>query len=148
MTMPERKTEQAEILAGTPVADEIKREVREEVARLASEWGVRPCLAVVRVGDDPASAVYVNSKVRTSEELGLHSEHHALPSETTEEELLKLVADLNAREEVDGILVQLPLPRAINETRVLEAIHPAKDVDGFHPMNVGRLSLGQEVIAP
>lgn len=140
--------QRAEILAGMPVADEIKREVREEVARLAREHGVRPCLVVVRVGEDPASAVYVQNKVRTSEELGLHSEHHALPSETTEAELLELVAGLNARDEVDGVLVQLPLPRAINEARVLEAIHPAKDVDGFHPINVGRLSLGQDVIAP
>ncbi|MBV9210912.1 MAG: bifunctional 5,10-methylenetetrahydrofolate dehydrogenase/5,10-methenyltetrahydrofolate cyclohydrolase [Acidobacteria bacterium] len=138
----------AEMLEGAPVAAEIKREVAQEVARLAREHDVRPCLAVVRVGEDAASAVYVQSKVRTSEELGVNSEHHALAAETTEAELLELVAQLNAREEVDGILVQLPLPPAINELRVLEAIDPEKDVDGFHPVNVGRLSLGQAVIAP
>lgn len=140
--------QQAEVLDGALVAEQIKREVAEDVARLVEEHGVRPCLAVVRVGEDPASAVYVNSKVSTSETLGLLSEHHALPAETSESELLNLIASLNARDEVDGILVQLPLPRAIDETRVLEAIDPAKDVDGFHPVNVGRLSLGQPVLAP
>jgi methylenetetrahydrofolate dehydrogenase (NADP+)/methenyltetrahydrofolate cyclohydrolase len=138
----------AEMLEGAPVAAEIKREVAAEVARLVSEHGVRPCLAVVRVGEDAASAVYVQSKVRTSEELGFNSEHHALGVETTEAELLELVAKLNARDDVDGILVQLPLPLAIDGVRVLEAIDPAKDVDGFHPVNVGLLSLGQAVIAP
>lgn len=140
--------EQASLLDGTSVAEEIKREVAEEVERLRREHDVRPCLAVVRVGEDPASAVYVQSKVRTSEMLGLLSEHHALPAETSEGELLRLVSSLNARDEVDGILVQLPLPRGIDEMRVLEAIDPAKDVDGFHPQNVGRLSLGQSVLAP
>ncbi len=149
--MIERTSEQAvraELLQGAPVAEQLKREVAEEVKLLAQEHDVHPCLAVVRVGDDPASAVYVQNKVRTSIELGINSEHHALPSETTEEELLELVDKLNARDEVDGILVQLPLPQAIDEARVLEAIDPAKDVDGFHPLNVGRLSLGQPVIAP
>lgn len=138
----------AQSLDGASVANEIKREVAAEVARLRQEHDVRPCLAAVRVGEDAASAVYVRNKVRTSEELGLRSEHHALPAETTEQELLELVASLNARDEVDGILVQLPLPKAIDETRIIEAIDPAKDVDGFHPVNVGRLSLGQKVIAP
>jgi methylenetetrahydrofolate dehydrogenase (NADP+)/methenyltetrahydrofolate cyclohydrolase len=110
--------------------------------------GVVPCLTVVRVGEDPASAVYVRSKVRTSETLGLRSEHHALPAETGTRELLYLVESLNAREDVDGILVQLPLPRGVDERRVLEAIDPLKDVDGFHPVNVGRLSLGQKTLAP
>jgi methylenetetrahydrofolate dehydrogenase (NADP+) / methenyltetrahydrofolate cyclohydrolase len=135
-------------LDGARVAEEIKREVRETVARLKAEHGVVPCLTVVRVGDDPASAVYVRSKVQTSEALGLRSEHHALPAETSTAELLDVVNSLNARDEVDGILVQLPLPRAVDERRVIEAIDPAKDVDGFHPLNVGRLNLGQETLAP
>jgi methylenetetrahydrofolate dehydrogenase (NADP+)/methenyltetrahydrofolate cyclohydrolase len=109
---------------------------------------VQPCLAAVRVGDDPASIIYVRNKVRASEELGLRSEYYELAEETTGEHLLELVASLNRREDVDGILVQLPLPRAINEREVLEAINPAKDVDGFHPLNVGRLSLGQPTLAP
>ena len=138
----------AEVLDGARVAEEIKREVAEEVARLKREHDVVPCLTVVRVGEDPASAVYVRSKVRTSEALGLRSEHHALPEETTAQELLDLIASLNARDDVDGILVQLPLPRGIDERRIIEAINPEKDVDGFHPVNVGRLSLGQQTLAP
>jgi methylenetetrahydrofolate dehydrogenase (NADP+) / methenyltetrahydrofolate cyclohydrolase len=145
MKKEERK---AEMLDGTHVAEEIKREVAEDVAGLKREHDIVPCLAVVRVGEDPASAVYVRSKVRTSEALGLRSEHHALPAQTSTEELLDLVESLNARDEVDGILVQLPLPRDVDERRVIEAIDPAKDVDGFHPVNVGRLSLGQQTLAP
>jgi len=140
--------QRAAVLDGARVAEEIKREVAEEVSRLKAEHGVVPCLTVVRVGEDPASAVYVRSKVRTSEALGLRSEHHALPAATSTEELLDLVASLNRRDEVDGILVQLPLPRDVDERRVIEAIDPAKDVDGFHPVNVGRLSLGQQTLAP
>src|SRR3954471_4995955 len=138
----------AEILDGARVAEEIKAEVAEEVSRLKREHGIIPCLTVVRVGEDPASAVYVRNKVRTSEALGLRSEHHALPAETTTDELLALVESLNARADVDGILVQLPLPDICDERRVIEAIDPAKDVDGFHPINIGRLSLGQETLAP
>jgi methylenetetrahydrofolate dehydrogenase (NADP+) / methenyltetrahydrofolate cyclohydrolase len=126
----------AAILDGAPVAEEIKRDTARAVARLQAEHGVR------------ASAIYVRNKVQTSLELGLISEHRALPAETTTEELLQLIAELNARDEVDGILVQLPLPKGVDETRVLEAIDPAKDVDGFHPINVGRLAMGQPVIAP
>jgi methylenetetrahydrofolate dehydrogenase (NADP+)/methenyltetrahydrofolate cyclohydrolase len=138
----------AELLDGARVAEEIKREVALEVARLKCEHDVVPCLVVVRVGEDPASAVYVRNKVRTSESLGLRSEHHALPVETTTEELLSLIKSLNARDDVDGVLVQLPLPPAMNERLVIEAIDPAKDVDGFHPINIGRLSLGQPTLAP
>ncbi|HVF54569.1 MAG TPA: bifunctional methylenetetrahydrofolate dehydrogenase/methenyltetrahydrofolate cyclohydrolase FolD [Pyrinomonadaceae bacterium] len=138
----------AEILGGAEVAEEIKREVAVEVAQLEREAGVRPCLVVVRVGEDPASAVYVRNKVRTSEALGFHSEHRALSAETSTEQLLSLIAELNERDDVDGILVQLPLPRAVDETRVLEAVDPVKDVDGFHPINVGRLALGQQALAP
>jgi methylenetetrahydrofolate dehydrogenase (NADP+)/methenyltetrahydrofolate cyclohydrolase len=144
------KSEERRALAldGARVAEDIKREVASDVARLKEEHGVVPCLTVVRVGEDPASAVYVRSKVRTSEALGLRSEHYALPVETTTRELLDLVESLNARDDVDGILVQLPLPAGVDERRVIEAIDPAKDVDGFHPINVGRLSLGQETLAP
>lgn len=138
----------AQVLDGARVADEIKREVSSDVARLRESQGIRPCLAVVRVGDDPASAIYVGSKVRTSEELGLCSEHHALSAETTTEELLRLVSLLNSRAEVDGVLVQLPLPRGVDESCVIEAIDPAKDVDGFHPVNVGRLALGKPALVP
>lgn len=136
------------ILSGAAVAEEIKRDVAEKAARLWREQGVRPCLSAVRVGDDAASAVYVRNKVKASEALGLRSEHHALPVETSTEQLLELVAQLNARDDVDGILVQLPLPPAIDERRVLEAVDPLKDVDGFHPVNVGRLALGQNALAP
>ncbi len=140
--------QRAEILDGSRVADEIKREVAAEVSRLEREYGVRPCLVAVRVGDDAASAVYVRNKVRTSEALGLRSEHRALPVETSTKELLELVSQLNERDDVDGILVQLPLPREVDEARVLEAVDPSKDVDGFHPINVGRLALGQPSLAP
>ncbi|HKP73092.1 MAG TPA: bifunctional 5,10-methylenetetrahydrofolate dehydrogenase/5,10-methenyltetrahydrofolate cyclohydrolase [Pyrinomonadaceae bacterium] len=138
----------ARILDGTRVAEEIKREARTDAARLKDEHGYVPCLVVVRVGNDPASEVYVRNKVRTSESLGLRSEHHELPETTTTEELLAEVATLNARDDVDGILVQLPLPRGVDEARVIEAIDPAKDVDGFHPVNVGRLVLGRPCFAP
>jgi methylenetetrahydrofolate dehydrogenase (NADP+) / methenyltetrahydrofolate cyclohydrolase len=143
-----KEESRAEILDGARVAEEIKREVAEDVSRMSLEHGMRPSLVVIQVGEDPASTVYVRSKVRTSEGLGILSERHALGPETTTDELLRLVASLNAREDVDGILVQLPLPREVDEQRVIEAIDPMKDVDGFHPMNVGRLSLGQRVLAP
>lgn len=138
----------ARILSGREIAEQIKREVAEEVRSLVEKHGFRPCLAVVRVGEDAASAVYVGSKVRTSEELGMISEHHHLPAETSHEELLNLVKDLNNRDEVDGILVQLPLPNQIDEREILEAINPEKDVDGFHPINVGKLSQGQKSLVP
>lgn len=138
----------ASVLDGARVAEEIKREVADEAARLKNAHGYVPCLVAVRVGDDPASAVYVRNKVRTSELVGLRSEHHELPEETTTEELLAEVTSLNARDDVDGILVQLPLPRGVDEACVLEAIDPAKDVDGFHPLNVGRLTLGRTGFAP
>jgi methylenetetrahydrofolate dehydrogenase (NADP+)/methenyltetrahydrofolate cyclohydrolase len=147
-TTTKSEKRRAEVLDGRRVAEEIKHEVALEVDRLKREHGVVPCLAVVRVGEDPASVVYVRSKVQTSEALGLRSEHHALPAETSTGQLLKLVERLNARNDVDGILVQLPLPRGVEERRVIEAIYPAKDVDGFHPVNIGRLSLGQRTLAP
>lgn len=135
-------------LDGARVAEEVRREVARDAARLKETDNYVPCLVAVRVGDDPASAVYVRNKVRTCEALGLRSEHHELPEETTTGELLAEVATLNARVDVDGILVQLPLPPQIDEARVLEAIDPGKDVDGFHPLNVGRLTLGRAGFAP
>ena len=142
------KVKPAEILSGAETAEAIKRAAGDDVLRMAEEYGFRPCLAVVRVGDDPASAVYVGNKVKTSQELGLISEHHTLPAEASPEELLDLVRSLNERNDVDGILVQLPLPGGIDEREILEAIDPEKDVDGFHPVNVGRLVSGQEALTP
>jgi methylenetetrahydrofolate dehydrogenase (NADP+) / methenyltetrahydrofolate cyclohydrolase len=147
-TQPTREQRRAEVLDGARVAEEIRREVAAEVAELARARGVTPCLVVVRVGHDPASEVYVRSKVKTSEQLGLRSEHRALPAETTERQLLDEIAALNARDDVDGVLVQLPLPAAIDEARVIEAIDPRKDVDGFHPVNVGRLAAGRPAFVP
>ncbi|MEP6903168.1 MAG: bifunctional 5,10-methylenetetrahydrofolate dehydrogenase/5,10-methenyltetrahydrofolate cyclohydrolase [Actinomycetota bacterium] len=138
----------AKILSGKEIAEAIKREVAEEVKMITGQYGFRPLLAVVRVGEDAASAVYVRSKVKTSEELGMISEHHHLSAEISHEELLNLVKDLNERPEVDGILVQLPLPEQIDEREILETIDPEKDVDGFHPVNVGRLSNGQKSLVP
>ena len=138
----------AKILSGREVADSIKKKVAEEVKNLEANHGFRPCLVVVRIGEDAASAVYVGNKVKTSEELGLISEHKHLPAETTQEELLNLVGELNNRTDVDGILVQLPLPKHLDEKEILEKINPAKDVDGFHPINVGRLSQGQPALVP
>jgi methylenetetrahydrofolate dehydrogenase (NADP+) / methenyltetrahydrofolate cyclohydrolase len=134
----------ANILSGKVIAEAIKTEIASEVSSL----GYRPGLAVVRVGEDPASAVYVGSKVKTTEELGMHSEHIHLPDDTTHEQVLSIVNELNERDDVDGILVQLPLPKQIDDREILEAIDPAKDVDGFHPMNVGRLSQGVESLVP
>jgi methylenetetrahydrofolate dehydrogenase (NADP+)/methenyltetrahydrofolate cyclohydrolase len=135
-------------LDGARVADEIKREVAEEVARLKQEHGVTPRLVTVLVGDDPASAVYVRNKVRTCGELGLASEHHHLPADTSAERLLEMVAEFNAREDVDGLLVQLPLPKHMDESAVIEAIDPDKDVDGFHPVSIGRMMLRRPALLP
>lgn len=136
------------LLQGREIADEIKREVRDEITRLSEENGIRPGLTAVRVGEDPASSVYVGNKVKTSHELGIASEHVHLDADTTHGELLQIVQKLNARDDVDGILVQLPLPRHIDEAAILEAIDPAKDVDGFHPVNVGRLHQGVRSLVP
>jgi len=138
----------AEILRGSDVANQIKQEVAREVERFERDYEVTPALAAVRVGDDPASAVYVRNKIRACEEVGIRSEHHALPANTNGIELLDLIASLNARGDIDGILVQLPLPGEIEEARIIEAIDPDKDVDGFHPINVGRLAMGRQVFAP
>ena len=138
----------AQLLDGAVIAEQIKQEVAREIDRLWAEHEVRPCLAAVRVGDDAASAVYVRNKVRASEEVGIRSEHHALPATTTAVELADLIESLNTRSDVDGILVQLPLPGGLEEAGIIEAIDPAKDVDGFHPINVGRLSMGRPTLVP
>src|SRR5215203_5837326 len=126
----------ARILSGKEIAEGIKSEVADEISRLRAEHNLTPGLAVVRVGDDPASAVYVSNKVKTSEAIGIYSEHHHLPDTVEHQELLELVRSLNDRDEIDGILVQLPLPAQINDREILESIDPLKDVDGFHPINV------------
>jgi methylenetetrahydrofolate dehydrogenase (NADP+)/methenyltetrahydrofolate cyclohydrolase len=138
----------AEILDGKVFAKAIKDEVGEEVRELKEKYNFNPCLVVVRVGEDSASEVYVKSKVKTAEELGIISEHKHLSAEISQDELLKIVRDLNDREDVDGILVQLPLPKHIDDKVILETIDPEKDVDGFHPVNVGRLSQGQDALTP
>ena len=135
-------------LEATQLAARIKQEVQAEIERMLKEHDVRPGLAAVRVGEDPASAVYVRNKIRACEEVGIRSEHHALPESTTTAQLLDLIASLNARDDVDGILTQLPLPRQIDETAIIEAIDPAKDVDGFHPVNIGKLAMGRPVFVP
>jgi methylenetetrahydrofolate dehydrogenase (NADP+)/methenyltetrahydrofolate cyclohydrolase len=135
-------------LDGSRVAAEIKREVAAEAERLRREHDVTPRLVTVLVGDDPASAVYVRNKVRTCEELGLASEHHHLPAETPAPRLLEIVAEFNAREDVDGLLVQLPLPKHVDESAVIEAIDPSKDVDGFTPVTVGRMMQRRPTLLP
>jgi methylenetetrahydrofolate dehydrogenase (NADP+)/methenyltetrahydrofolate cyclohydrolase len=137
----------SQLLDGTAVGKAIKAEVAEEVQALAAK-DIRPGLAAVLTGSNPASRIYVNSKVKTCQELGLHSEKHELPDETSTEELLALISQLNARNEIDGILVQLPLPKQIDTTRILESVDPAKDVDGFHPFNVGKLVQNQPASVP
>jgi methylenetetrahydrofolate dehydrogenase (NADP+) / methenyltetrahydrofolate cyclohydrolase len=137
----------ARILNGNLIRDQIYRELKAEIASLAAE-GVRPGLAAVRVGDDPASKLYVNSKIASCEKLGLASFHITPPASTTTEELLALVDELNHRDDVDGILVQMPLPKQINSKKILDAVVPAKDVDGFHPVNAGLLQAGRPSLAP
>jgi methylenetetrahydrofolate dehydrogenase (NADP+) / methenyltetrahydrofolate cyclohydrolase len=138
----------AQLLDGAVVAAHLKEEAKLEVDKLRSESNIQPCLAAVRVGDDPASAVYVRNKIRACEEVGIRSEHHALPESTTSEELLELIQSLNSRDEVDGILTQMPFPRGINEAVIIDAIDSLKDVDGFHPINVGRLTMGNPALVP
>jgi methylenetetrahydrofolate dehydrogenase (NADP+) / methenyltetrahydrofolate cyclohydrolase len=137
----------ARILDGTKIAQEIRSEVAAEVRQMASS-GMRPGLAVVLVGHNSASEIYVRGKVKACQEVGLHSEKLTPPESATTEELLALIRDLNRREEIDGILVQLPLPPQVDAKKVLLAVDPAKDVDGFHPMNVGFLSTQRPGLVP
>jgi methylenetetrahydrofolate dehydrogenase (NADP+)/methenyltetrahydrofolate cyclohydrolase len=137
----------ARVLDGNAIAAAIKAEVRDEVNRLSLQ-GIRPGLAAVLVGHVPASEIYVRSKVKTCEALGLFSELITPPETVTTEEMLALIRQLNAREDIDGILIQLPLPAHVNAKLLLEAVSPDKDVDGFHPVNVGRLQTGQPALPP
>ena len=131
----------AQILDGKALSAKIKEELRVEADALTAR-GVKPGLAVIIVGDDPASRVYVNNKKKACEVCGIMSEEYALPAETTEEELMTLIGELNGREDIDGILVQLPLPKHIDSEKVLLAINYNKDVDAFHPVNVGKIMIG------
>ncbi len=138
----------AKLIDGLAVAKRIRQEVAAKTARLRRDCGIQPCLAVVLVGDNPASQVYVRNKGRVCDEVGFRSIVHKLPADTTEAELLALIDRLNADREVNGILVQLPLPQTIHERAVIDRIDPAKDVDGFHPENVGRLAIGLKGVEP
>jgi methylenetetrahydrofolate dehydrogenase (NADP+)/methenyltetrahydrofolate cyclohydrolase len=139
---------EASIIDGKQIAADLRGRVARAVAELAGSHGLVPGLAVVLVGEDPASQVYVRSKGKHTEEAGMRSFQHRLPAETGEDELLALVRRLNDDPAVDGILVQLPLPAHINAAKVIETIAPAKDVDGFHPLNVGRLAAGERALVP
>ncbi len=138
----------AQLIDGKAIAEKVRGDMAAEVAAFKSRHGVVPGLAVVIVGEDPASQVYVRNKGRQTTEAGMRSIEHKLPATTTELQLLELVGDLNRDDGIHGILVQLPLPRHIDSAKVIEAIDPAKDVDGFHPVNVGRLSTGVRSLIP
>lgn len=136
----------AAIIDGKQVSADIRAEVAEEVKKMQAEHGLTPGLAVVLVGEDPGSQIYVNNKEKACEEVGFNSFKYVLPTETTQEELMKLVHELNARDDVHGVLVQMPLPKHLDPTPVLLAIDPNKDVDGFHPVNLGRVVIGNAVL--
>ena len=138
----------ATIIDGKAIAAGLRARVAERVAAIAAAGERVPGLALVLVGDNPASRVYVKSKMRLTRETGMRSFDHLLPVSTSQSELLDLVARLNADDAVDGILVQLPLPSGIDSVAVLNAVDPAKDVDGFHPLNAGRLMTGQRALVP
>jgi methylenetetrahydrofolate dehydrogenase (NADP+)/methenyltetrahydrofolate cyclohydrolase len=137
----------AQIIDGNAVAAEIRREIAERVKKLKA-GGVTPGLVVVLVGEDPASAVYVRNKVKACEDVGVLSENIRLPASTPEAELVDLVKRLNADPKWHGILVQMPLPKGIDESRIINAIDPAKDVDAFHPFNVGKILIGEPIFLP
>ena len=138
----------AQIISGTEIAKQIREEIKQEVAELKAKHNLIPGLVTVLIGEDPASQVYVGQKEKTSNELGLYSERHDLPRDTSQADLLALIDRLNKDPKIHGILVQLPLPKHINETEVLYAIDPKKDVDGFHPVNVGKLMIGEPGYIP
>ena len=137
----------AEIIHGKQIAQDIRAELQQEVAALVAK-GIRPGLGVILVGSDPASTSYVTAKEKACEEIGIYSDDNRLPPETTQEELLAKVAEMNADPKINGILVQLPLPKHIDEAAVLMAIDPSKDVDGFHPVNVGKMVVGEKAFLP
>jgi methylenetetrahydrofolate dehydrogenase (NADP+)/methenyltetrahydrofolate cyclohydrolase len=138
----------AKIISGTEIAKQIREELKQEIADLKARHNLVPGLATVLVGEDPASQVYVGQKEKASLALGIYSERHDIPATTSQKELLALVDQLNKNPKVHGILVQLPLPKHLNETEVLYAINPRKDVDGFHPMNLGKLMIGEPDYIP
>ena len=138
----------ATILDGKKLAVTVRAEVREGVARFIKEHGRAPGLEVILVGEDPASQIYTRNKEKAAEEVGIRGKLHVLPAQTTESELMMLLDRLNMDEEVDGILVQLPLPKHIREQKVLDAVVPDKDVDGFHPVNAGMLASGRPAFVP
>lgn len=137
----------AKILDGKAVSARIKEELKQEVESLKNK-GIVPGLAVIIVGDDPASRVYVNSKKKACAEIGIYSEEYALPADTKEEELLALIEKLNNKDDISGILCQLPLPKGLDEKKVINAISPEKDVDAFHPVNVGKIMIGDYDFLP
>jgi len=137
----------AQIIDGKQVAADMRAELKEEVAKL-KEKGIVPGLGVILVGEDPASKSYVTAKEKTCEELGIYSDDNRLPEDATQEDLMALVEKMNKDPKINGILVQLPLPKHLNEAEVLLAIDPDKDVDGFHPMNVGKMMVGEKAFLP
>jgi methylenetetrahydrofolate dehydrogenase (NADP+)/methenyltetrahydrofolate cyclohydrolase len=138
----------AQLIKGAEVAAQIREELKKEIAELKAKHNVVPGLATVLVGSDPASQVYVGAKEKTCQELGIYSERHDLAENTSQEDLIALVQKLNQDPKINGILVQLPLPKHLNEEEVLYAIDPKKDVDGFHPVNVGKLMIGEPDYIP
>jgi methylenetetrahydrofolate dehydrogenase (NADP+)/methenyltetrahydrofolate cyclohydrolase len=136
------------IIDGKAIAADVRKSVAADVAELIAKHGLKPGLAVVLVGEDPASKVYVKNKAQQTVEVGMNSWEHKLPAQTSEADILALVDKLNKDPAVNGILVQLPLPKHVNSNKVLNTIHPDKDVDGFHPVNVGRLSIGERALVP
>jgi methylenetetrahydrofolate dehydrogenase (NADP+)/methenyltetrahydrofolate cyclohydrolase len=136
------------LIKGSEISKQIREELKQEVAQLKAKYNLVPGLATILVGQDEASKVYVGQKEKACKELGIHSERIDLPGNTTEADLLALIEKLNKDSRIHGILVQLPLPKHINETNVLYAIDPKKDVDGFHPVNVGKLMLGEPSFIP
>ena len=138
----------AEIISGKVVSQKVREEIKVEVEEFTKKYGAAPGLAVVVVGDDPASAVYVRNKHKACLEVGITSYQIEYPGDTTEEELLRKIDELNSDDKVNGILVQLPLPKHINEEKVINRISPKKDVDAFHPENVGRITIGNYELLP
>ena len=146
--MKKREKKMAKIIDGKAISKEVRAEIAADVVSFKEKHGIAPGLAVIIVGNDPASQVYVRNKKKACEEVGFYSESYELPAETTQEELLLLIERLNNDEKINGILVQLPLPKHLNETEILLKIRPEKDVDAFHPYNVGKIMIGNHDFLP
>ncbi|NPE31653.1 bifunctional methylenetetrahydrofolate dehydrogenase/methenyltetrahydrofolate cyclohydrolase, partial [Methanococcoides sp. SA1] len=144
--MPE--TDNTKIIDGRAIAKKVEAEVKADVEKLISEKGVTPGLSAILVGEDPASKMYVRLKHKACERVGIFAEDQHLPEDITQEELLAVISSLNARNDIHGILLQLPLPKHLNEQEAMNAIDPAKDADGFHPFNMGQLLIGIEGLVP